>query len=490
MLRKTLHTFSISLACSISLGVLLAQNAPQGQQAADFKGVIRKNQAPVSNDVLRVKFPKPSESKLKNGMALLVLEDHRSPTIDVEISMPASSLNLPREQAGLSDATTALLRLGTKTRTSLQIASTLQELGASLGVGIGEKTASFRFTTLSENLDQVLDLLADIMFNPSFPQDELDKWKDRQLSQLQQIRAQPAFLGQERFFAVMYPNDNRSIVAPTPDSIRRITRDMIIDYYSQNFRPEGGQVAVSGDISAKEIAAKLNKTLGDWKGSAPKPPELPLPGAIAGKKIYLINRPNSVQTNIYIGNLAIDRLSPDYIPAMVMNQVLGGGPASRLFRNIREDKGYTYGISSGFGASHYINYFVLQTSVRTEVTGPALEEIFKEMRDIRDRPVPADELGLAERAMVANFALSTENSATGLRNATMIKEYGFPADYWDTYPEKISKVTAEDVQRVAKKYIPVDNAQIVVIGDAPKIEEALAKFGPVEKWDSDGHLVK
>jgi len=484
MLRKTLLTFSVSL------GTILAQNAPQGQQATDFKGVVQKNRAPVSNDVLRVKFPKPTEGKLKNGMALMVLEDHRSPTIDVEISMPASSLNNPRELAGLPDATTALLRLGTKTRTSLQIASTLQELGASLGAGIGEKTASFRFTTLSENLDQVLDLLADLMFNPSFPQDELDKWKDRQLSQLQQIRAQPAFLGQERFFALMYPNDNRSIVVPTPESIRKITRDMIVDYYNQNFRPEGGRVAVSGDISAKEIAAKLDKTLGTWKGSAPKPPELPLPGAIAEKKIYLINRPNSVQSSVYIGNLAIDRLNPDYIPVMVMNHVLGGGPASRLFRNIREEKGYTYGISSGFSASHYINYFVLQTSVRTEVTGPALVEIFKEMRDIRDRPVPADELGLAKRAMVANFALSTESSATGLRNATMIKEYGLPADYWDTYPERISKVTAEDVQRVAKKYIPGDNAQIIVIGDAPKIEAELAKFGPIEKWDSDGHLVK
>jgi zinc protease len=484
MLRKTL------LTCSFSLGALLAQNAPQVQQATDFKGVVRKNQAPVSNDVLRVKFPKPSESKLKNGMALMVLEDHRSPTLDVEISMPASSLNNPRELAGLPDATTSLLRLGTKTRTSLQIASTLQELGASLGAGIGEKTASFRFTTLSENLDQVLDLLADIMFNPSFPQDELDKWKDRQLSSLQQIRAQPAFLGQERFFAVMYPNDNRSIVAPTPEAIRKITRDLIVDYYDKNFRPEGGRVAVSGDISAKEIAAKLDKTLGTWKGSAAKPPELPLPSAIADKKIYLINRPNSVQSNVYIGNLAIDRLNPDYIPVVVMNHVLGGGPASRLFRNIREEKGYTYGISSGFSASHYINYFVLSTSVRTEVTGPALEEIFKELRDIRDRPVPADELGLAKRAMVANFALSTESSATGLRNATMIKEYGLPADYWDTYPERISKVTAEDVQRVAKKYIPADNAQIIVIGDGPKIEEALAKFGPIEKWDSDGHLVK
>lgn len=475
--------------CSISVFTLLAQNAPQAQQASDFKGVVRKNLAPISSEVLQVKFPKPVESKLKNGMSLLVLEDHRSPTIQVEIAMPASSLSDPRELAGIGDATAALLRLGTKTRTSLQIADTLQELGASLSASIGER-AFFRFSTLSENLDPVLDLLADVMFNPAFPQDELDKWKNRQISQLQQIRSQPGFLGQERFFAIIYPNDNRSIVAPSPESINRITRDMIVEYYNKTFRPGGGLAAVSGDIAPKDISAKLDKVLGQWTGSAPKLPELPVPGAIGEKKIYLINRPNSVQTSLYIGNLAIDRTNPDYIPVQVMNRVLGGGPASRLFRNIREEKGYTYGISSGFGATHYINYFVVSTSVRTEVTGPALEEIFKELRDIRDRVVPADELEGAKRALVAGFALSTENPATGLNNATMIKEYGFPADYWDVYPAKISQVTAEDVQRVAKKYIPVDNAQIVAVGDAAKVGDVLAKFGPIEEWDSDGHRTK
>ena len=484
MMRKSLLIWSIPVA------MLLAQTAPPSQQASDFKGVVRKNLAPISNEVLQVKFPKPAESKLKNGMSLLVLEDHRSPTIQVQIAMPASTLNDPRELAGIGEATSTLLRLGTKTRTSVQIADTLQELGASLNANVGERYANIGFSTLSENLDPVLALVEDVMFNPAFPQDELDKWKNRQISQLQQIRAQPGFLGQERFFAVMYPNDNRSIVAPSPESINKITREMVIDYYNKNFRPSGGLVGVSGDIAPKEIAAKLDKVLGNWTGSAPKPPELPLPGAIGEKKIYLINRPSSVQTSLYIGNLAIDRANPDYIPIQVMNRVLGSGPASRLFRNIREDKGYTYGISSGFGATHYINYFVLSTSVRTEVTGPALEEIFKELRDIRDRAVPADELEGAKRALVAGFALSTENPATGLNNATMIREYGFPADYWDVYPAKISQVTAEDVQRVAKKYIPVDNAQIIAVGDAAKIRDAMAKFGPVEEWDSDGHRTK
>jgi zinc protease len=478
--------FSLGL---ISLGLVFAQDVPSAQQASDFKGVTLKKKAPVSNEVLKVKFPKPVESKLKNGVELLVLEDHRSPTIQITIDMPASSLNDPADLAGIGDATAAMLRLGTKTRDSRQIAETIAELGAGIGFSIGDRTATVRLSSLIENLDAVLDLATDMLFNPTFPQDELDKWKNQQLSQLTQVRTNPGFLATERFQAVLYPGDNRSLVLPSADSIKKINRDQIMAYFNKNFRPEGGRVAVMGDINARQIAPKLEKIYASWKGSAPKPPELPMHGAIAEKKIFLIDRPNSVQTTLYVGNHAIDRMSPDYIAVQVMNRILGSGPASRLFRNIREDKGYTYGISSGFSASFYYNHFVSSTNVRTEVTGPALDELLKEFRDIRDRAVPAEELENAKRALVANFALSTESPATALRNAVTIKEYGFPADYWDTYSEKISAVTAADVQRVARKYIPVDNVQIVAVGDASKIRDVLSKFGPIEDWDADGHKV-
>jgi zinc protease len=205
--------------------------------------------------------------------------------------------------------------------------------------------------------------------------------------------------------------------------------------------------------------------------------------------VILVNRPGSVQTAFYIGNHAIDRLSPDYIPVQVLNRVLGGGPASRLFRNIREDKGYTYGISSGFAATRFYNHFASQTSVRTEVTADALREILKEFADIRTRPVPADELQNAKRALVASFALSTEGLGTALSNATQIKEYGLPADYWDTYPEKIAAVTVADVQRVAQKYIPLDDIVIIAVGDAARIKAMLADFGTIEEWDADGKRV-
>ena len=462
-----------------------AQEAPRAQQPTDFTGVQLKNRAPVSSEVLKVKFPRPGESRLTNGMELLVLEEHRSPTIQVEIAIPASNLNDP-EGVPISAATTALMRLGTKTHDARAIAETLSALGASVTFNIGDRYAYARFNTLTENLDEVMRLMSDMLFNSTFPQDELDKWKNQQLSQLQQLRSIPDFLSTERFAQAMYPGDRRSFVAPTADGVRSLTRDMLVAHYSRIYRPEGGRITVLGDTSVRAMAPKLEALVANWKGAGTKAPELALPAATKGRRIILVDRPKSVQTSLYLGNHAFDRLSPDYIPAQVMNRVLGGGPASRLFRNIREAKGYTYGIGSGFSASRYLNHFSSQTSVRTEVTGDALREVLKEFADIRNRPVPADELENAKRALVASFALSTENQATALSNATQIKEYGFPSDYWDTYPEKIAAVTAADVQRVAQKYVPLEDLVIVAVGDASRIRSMLAEFGPVEEWDAEG----
>ena len=477
----------LAASCLVLASVSLpAQEAPRAQQPADFTGVELKNRAPVSSEILKVKFPRPAESRLKNGMELLVLEEHRSPTIQVQIAVPASSLNDP-EGSPISAATGTLMRLGTKTRDARAIAESLAGLGAAISFSIGDRYAYATASTLSENLDAVMALMADMLFNPSFPQDELDKWKNQQLSQLQQVRSIPDFLSTERIAKAMYPDDRRSFVMPTVDAVKGLTREMLIAHYERIFRPEGGRITVLGDTSARSITPKLEAMLAKWTGAGTKPPQLPMPGPLKGRTIMLVDRANSVQTAFYLGNRAFDRCSPDFIPAQVMNRVLGGGPASRLFRNIREAKGYTYGISSSFSASHYMNMFTLQTSVRTEVTGDALREMLKEFSDIRTRPVPASELENAKRALVASFALSTENQATALANATTLKEYPcLPADYWDTYPEKIAAVTAADVQRVAQKYVPVDDLVIVAVGDGAKIRSVLSEFGTIEEWDSEG----
>jgi len=454
---------------------------------ASLKGVVRLNRAPVSNESLKVKLPRPVERALANGLKLLVLESHRAPMITMIIQMPSSDLLDPPGLPGVADATSSMLRLGTKTRSSRDIAEALADLGATLNLNTGPSNTTITLSCLTESFEAALAIVSDILLNPSFPQDELDKWKDRQRAALEQLKSNPQGLATERLFKMLYPSDARQNTRPTLDSLAKITREHLLEHHRKYYVPAGQIAGIAGDITPRDAAAKLEKALGAWKGGPVKRVSLPLNPPAEAKRVVLVSRPASVQTLLIVANRAIGRTDPDYIAGQVMNQVLGSGPASRLFRIIREEKGYTYGITSAFNATRLLNHFQMTTNVRTEVTEPALVDILQEFRDIRERAVPADELDGAKRAIVANFALALENPANVLNRWLTQREYGFPEDYWDTYGEKVMAITAADVQRVARKYVPLDNAQIIAVGDASKIGELLKKFGPVETVAADAN---
>ncbi|MBZ5622905.1 MAG: insulinase family protein [Acidobacteriia bacterium] len=475
------------LVLSLVAASLAIAQVPQGQTPQSVAGVVRLNRVPVSNEVLKVKLPRPVERQLANGAKLLVVESHRVPSITFRMSMPSGDLRDPAGMPGVSDATAALIRLGTKTRSSKDIAETLADIGAQVTFGSGQGEATIFVSSLTENFDAALAVLTDILMNPTFPQDELDKWKTRQRSNLEQAKTQPGFLANDRLNKVLYGADARQYSHPTVDSLNKITRDIIVEHYKTYYVPSGEWAGISGDITPAEAVAKLNKALGAWKGGPVAHVSLPLPAQIAEKKVSLIARPNSVQTLLMVANHAIERTSPDYLECQVMNRILGAGPSSRLFRIVREEKGYTYGIGSGFSATRYLNHFSASTSVRTEVTEAALAEVLKQFADIRDRTVPADELADAKSAIVASFVLGLESSAAVLGRWLEQRQYSLPEDYWDTYTQKVTAVTAEDVQRVAKKYVPLDNVQIIAVGDATKITELLKKFGPVEEISPDSN---
>lgn len=474
-----------TIVLSAALAALAAAQMPQGQQPQSLKGVVRLNRAPVSNEVLKVKLPRPVERKLSNGARLLIVESHRVPTISFRMTIPAGTLRDPAGLPGVGAATAALMQLGTKTRSAKDIADAIADLGATVMISSGPESGSIIASALTENFDAALALLTDILLNPTFPQDEFDKWKTRTRASLEQAKANPGSLAGERLYKVLYPADARHDTRPTADSLNKMTRDDLLAYYKKYFVPSGEWAGISGDITPDQAVAKLEKALGGWKGGPVERIALPLPGPIAEKKVYLVPRPNSVQTTLIVANLAIDRTSPDYIALSVMNQVLGAGPSSRLFRNIREEKGYTYGVNSMLAASHFTNFYGASTSVRTEVTEPALAELLKEFGDIRDRAVPAGELDDAKSAIVSSFVLGLESSSGVLGRWMTQREYGFPEDYWDTYSAQVTAVTAEDVQRVAKKYVPFGNIQIIAVGDAAKIGELLKKFGPVQETPPD-----
>jgi zinc protease len=479
----------------LAVGLLAGAAFAQDAEAPSYRGMVRLNRAPVSNEVLKVKLPRPVERQLSNGLRLLILESHRAPTITLSISVPSSGLRETDATRGVAEATAALMMTGTPTRTARQISEALADIGASVsfgggggggrggggGGGAASGGATINVSSLTENFDAALDIMSDVLLHASFPADEFARWKTRQRSQMEQARTNPATLSSETLMKVLYPGDARQFTRMTEAQLEKLTREELIAQHRKYFVPSGEWAGISGDITPKDAVAKLEKALGGWKGGPVEKLKLPFNPPIAEKKVYLVSRPGSVQTDLTLANRAIDRMNPDYIACMVMNQVLGSGPAARLFRIIREEKGYTYGVSSRFDASRYTGHFISSMSVRTEVTEAALADLLKEFKEIRDVPVPKDELEGAKRTLVASFALGLENPTQVLTRWQPQREFGLPEDYWDTYTDKVMAVTAADVMRVAKKYVPYDNVQIVAVGDGAKIRDLLKKFGPVEE---------
>jgi len=481
----------VSVCLSVALcGVAgFAQPQPEaGSKSIPLSKVERKSEAPVSKDVLRVQLPKPVELKLDDGLTVLVLENHRLPTVTLRLLIQgAGGLNDPADFPGLASLTAAMLKEGTATRSSKQIAEDTERLGAAINVSapFGGDTATLSASGLSDNFPEWLHLAADILLHPTFPESELAKLKQRLRVQLQQQRSSPMFLLQERFSRAVYGNHPAAITSATAESIDKITPELLAKWYKERYVPQNAILAIAGDVRAADLA-QMFQGLPSWEASdskvmAPQPTK-----AASGRRIYVVDRPGSVQTSIFLGNIAVARTDPDYVPLVVMDKIVGGGSAARLFMNLREEHGYTYGAYSMLVARKFAGPWIAEASMRTDATSGAMTEFMNEVNRIRDKAVPESELEESKRAIVAGFALSLEDPGQLLDYAITQKIYGLPADYWDTYPAKIMNVTAEQVQRVAKQYVVPDTLQIVAVGDAAKIRPVLEKYGPVEVYDSQG----
>jgi len=479
----------VALVSSLAFGQ--GGQAP-AQQQQTTKGAVVKGKAPVSKEVLKVKLPRAEEAKLANGLQVVLLRSTKVPTFNMQMVVLSGGLSDPADYHGLASFTASLLREGTKNRDSKQIAEQVDALGATLNAnsGFSAMTTNVNAGGLVENLDQTLDLFADVVRNPTFPQAEVDRYKNRTLAQLQFLRSNPQFLAQEQFSRAIYGTSHpASIAAPPAESLKKLSTKDLAEFHAKYYRPNNAILAIVGDVTMKEIMPKLEKAFGSWeKGDVPAT-TIPAAPAQAESKIYLIDRPGSVQTVLQLGTLGIERTSPDYFSVLLADRVLGGGPSGRLFLNLREDKGYTYGAYSGFGGSKFKGTWISSSEVRTDVTEGAMKEFMYELKRLRDEKVPAEELENAKRAIVGSFALSLEQPQALLQNIITQKLYNLPADYWDTYPQKVDAITADDIQRAAQKYIDLGHLQVVAVGDASKAREVLAKYGKVEEFDADGKPV-
>ncbi|MGH9218731.1 MAG: M16 family metallopeptidase [Vicinamibacterales bacterium] len=476
----------------IGAGFALVSAIPSASEQAS-QAVVEKGRAPVSNQLLQIKLPRPAEADLSNGLHVMVLEDRRAPQVNIQLIVRgAGGYFDPPDHLGLAQFTAANVREGTATKSSAAIAEQLERLAATLTVTatMSDEDATVSATALTEHVDAVLDLMAEVVTAPAFPEQELARYKAQTRAQLAQQRANPAFLGQERFSSVVAGAHPGGRIAPSLDALEKTTRESLAAFHKARYVPDHGVIAIAGDISLPDAVKKIEARFASWRKTGAAAPRVGDPAPIMKPTLSLVARPNSVQTSLIVGTQAVRRTDPDFYAVTVMNKVIGGGPTGRLFRHLREEKGYTYGAGSSVAAPRWTGVWVASTDVRNEVTEPAFNDLIDEVRQLREVRVPAKEFADSKRSLVAAFALTLESPQAMLQNAITRWQFGLPADYWDRYPERIMAINEDQVQSMAKKYLDPSRLQIVAVGNEEAVARTLRKLGAVDVYDVDGKKVR
>jgi len=467
----------------------------QEQITAPAEMAAPKNRAPVAKDLLQVKLPKPQRFTLNNaagagGARVLVIEDHTLPLITISVSVRAGSLFEGPDKRGVASMTAGLLADATTSRSYDELNLETARIGASLGAGADAERATVSVSGLAEDTDKLITLLADVLMHPAFPQDRLDKAKFQAKAARAQQQTNAQFLAGQLTREVLYgASTPYGRPTPAPEQISAITRDDLQGFYSRYYvNSKDTLIGIAGDVRAKDIYAKLSKALADWKAADPSNVDTLPAGTFTPKdktSVYLVDRPGSAQTYLIFANIGIKRTDPDYFSLVMANYVLGGSFNSRLNEDLRERRGYTYGVSSGMSAPKYPGTWQMGGSVRNAVTGPAAAAFISNFNSMQSAPVSQTEIDAAKRAIIGSFALTLESPSSVLGRLIDVEDYGLPADYWDTYPQKLQAVTAEDIQRVTKTYLGTGRIQLIAVGQRQDIEEGLKPLGPVTVLSPD-----
>jgi zinc protease len=448
-------------------------------QTEDFR---RQPPAPLAPRSLNL--PTPQETTLANGLRVVIVEHDRLPLVSFRLAFPTGDAFDPRDLPGLTDTMTDILVEGTETRTSRQIAEEVARYGATLSAGASSDYTTVAASCLSTFTRETLELLADVTLRPSFPENELALAKANSQQNLIAQRAQPSFLASEAVARILFGEHPYAVVSPTPESIEAMTRERLIAERRARFIPNNAYLFVVGDVRRKELLAHVEELFGGWERGAVEKPSFSAPPGRDARAAFIVNRPGSAQTNIVVANHGIARTHPDYFPVLVMHTILGGTASARLFMNLREEKGYTYGAYTQLDARRFAGSFRATTEVRTPVTGASLKEIFYELERIRAEDVSAKELTDAKTYLTGIFPIRLETQEGLVDQLVQQKMHDLPDDYLQTYRDNIQRVTAEDVRRVAQSYVTPDRAAIVVVGDAEAIREQVAPYAEsVEDFD-------
>lgn len=483
----------VALSGSIESDVIAQKRRP----SSDSEGWRRIPPKPGSPRPL--KLPLTREVELDNGLKLLFVEDHRTPMVTVLVGIPLQlqpfkDIDALNNQAALAEAAADLLTEGAGSRTSEQLAREVETLGGRISSTANDDFAEVIGSVVAENVERMMDMLADVVIRPSFPENEVALHKRNRIQNLVVQRQDPAYLASEQFDRAVFGSHPYAIASPRPASIEALNREKIEQFYRFHFEPRGSVMVIAGDFNLDRITETARALFSQWKESAAREStseqashQFPNPEV---RRVYLIDRPGSEQADIRIGGLGITRVHPDYFPLLVANAILGAGTNSRLFMNIRERKGFAYDVYSSVDAMRYGGTVVGGAQTRSEVVGPAIKEVLSEFDRLGRLRVTPGELQGAKNYLNGLFSLALSTQGGIAERIAQMYLLGLGSNYLESYRTRIESVTPEQVQQAARKYLGSERPAIVVVGDASKLKNQLELIGRVEVLSIEGKPAK
>jgi zinc protease len=426
--------------------------------------------------------PKPERLVLDNGMVLYLLEDHDLPVFRVSASFRTGAIYEPREKAGLANLVGNVMRRGgTKSRPSEQINEELEFIAASVETQIGRESGGASLSAMKKDIDKGLEVFADVLMNPAFPEEMIRKEKDELLEAIRRENDSPKQIVFREFRKILYKSDHpySRKINGYKDTIESITRDDMIAFHKKYFHPNNVIMGISGDFDSKEIVEKIKAVFAEWKNVEINFPEVPAVEKEFKRSVSYIYKDVN-QATVVFGHIGINRLNKDYFPIKIMNFILGGGSfTSRIPSKVRSDEGLAYSAYSAFHTPKDLGFFFASCQTKSESTVRAINLALDEVRKIREEQVDDEELELAKDTYINQFIFKFTSSASVVAQMVGIEFEGLPLNYLETYVDNIKVITKDDIERVAKEYLHPDEIKLLVIGDKDKFDKPLGEFGEV-----------
>ncbi len=445
--------------------------------------VLGQKQAPPPPQPPRpFRFPEFVSKTLPNGLQVVVIEHREQPVVSLRLLVRAGAEQDPPDRPGLASMTAALLDQGTKTRTALEIAETIESVGGQIVTGSSWHSSFAAVSVPAPAVDVAFEVLADIVRNPVFKEEEIERQRQQRLSALRVQADDPSYLASAAIARVIFgAHPYGHPPEGTLDSIPRLTREDLLAFHQAVYHPNNAILAIAGDITAAEAFARAERYFGDWPKGEVRAVAVPPPTPTRGRKLLVIDKPDAVQTEIRVGRVGIARHDPHYFAFQVFNAILASGSGSRLWDVLRRERGLTYGVSSRLEARRQPGSMTISTFTRTETTRETLELVLRELERFTRERVTEEELRKAKAFLAGVFQLRVETPEALAEIVLDALNYGFDYAYLNTYRDRLLSVTAEQVHEVARMYSRTDDLAIVLVGKASAFEKDVAAFAPMER---------